>query len=74
LQITTEKKSKSDALVNFNRNVGQFTARTTTVTVHMYCWRLREGGGWSNQSNAMGLTNAYGLRGSRYRTVKQLTH
>jgi len=25
----------------FNRNVRQFTARTTTVTVYMYCWRLR---------------------------------
>ena len=33
----------------FNRNVGQFTARTTTVTIYMYCWRPR-GRHRSNQS------------------------
>ena len=33
-------------------NARQFTARTTTVTVYMYCWRLRGGGVRSNQSNS----------------------
>ena len=38
----------------FNRNVRQFTARTATVTVYMYCWRLR-GGGFDRTSRTPSL-------------------